>query len=31
MRSVKNVLQWNCYLAADCVRAMVRMGWNYTT
>jgi hypothetical protein len=30
-RSVKNILQWNCYLPADCVKAMVRMGWDYTT
>ena len=30
-RSVKNILQWNCYLPSDCVRTMVRMGWDYTT
>jgi hypothetical protein len=30
-RSVKNILQWNCYLPIDCVRAMVNMGWDYTT
>jgi hypothetical protein len=30
-RSVKNILQWNCYLPPDCVRAMVKMGWDYTT
>jgi hypothetical protein len=30
-RSVKNILQWNCYLPCDCVRTMVRMGWDYTT
>jgi hypothetical protein len=30
-RSVKNILQWNCYLPPDCVRSMVRMGWDYTT
>jgi hypothetical protein len=30
-RSVKNILQWNCYLPPDCVRTMVRMGWDYTT
>lgn len=30
-RSVKNILQWNCYLPADCVKTMVRMGWDYTT
>jgi hypothetical protein len=30
-RSVRNILEWNCYLPADCVRTMVRMGWDYTT
>jgi hypothetical protein len=30
-RSVKNILQWNSYLPTDCVRTMVRMGWDYTT
>jgi hypothetical protein len=30
-RSVKNILQWNSYLPSDCVRTMVRMGWDYTT
>ena len=30
-RSVKNILEWNSYLPADCVRTMVRMGWDYTT
>jgi hypothetical protein len=30
-RSVKNILQWNCYLPIDCVKAMVNMGWDYTT
>ena len=30
-RSVQNILQWNCYLPPDCVRTMVRMGWDYTT
>ena len=30
-RSVKNILQWNCYLPADCVKTMVRMGWDFTT
>jgi hypothetical protein len=30
-RSVKNILQWNSYLPANCVRTMVRMGWDYTT
>jgi hypothetical protein len=30
-RSVDNILEWNSYLPADCVRIMVRMGWDYTT
>jgi hypothetical protein len=30
-RSVQNILQWNAYLPTDCVRTMVRMGWDYTT
>jgi hypothetical protein len=30
-RSVQNILQWNAYLPCDCVRTMVRMGWDYTT
>ncbi|MEO7205453.1 MAG: hypothetical protein ABI145_01365 [Steroidobacteraceae bacterium] len=30
-RSVNNILRWNGYLPADCVRTMVRMGWDYTT
>ena len=30
-RSVTNILLWNSYLPADCVRAMVSMGWDYTT
>ena len=30
-RSVRNILQWNGYLPANCVRTMVRMGWDYTT
>ena len=30
-RSVQNILEWNSYLPSDCVRAMVRMGWDYTT
>jgi len=29
--SVQNILQWNSYLPGDCVRTMVRMGWDYTT
>ena len=30
-RSVKNILEWNSYLPADCVKTMVRMGWDYST
>ena len=30
-RSVKNILQWNSFLPTECVRIMVRMGWDYTT
>jgi hypothetical protein len=30
-RSVQNILEWNGYLPANCVRTMVRMGWDYTT
>jgi hypothetical protein len=30
-RSVRNILHWNCYLPADCVKTMVRMGWDFTT
>ncbi len=30
-RSVQNILEWNAYLPANCVRTMVRMGWDYTT
>jgi hypothetical protein len=30
-RSVKNILHWNTYLPPNCVRTMVRMGWDYTT
>jgi len=30
-RSVNNILHWNSYLPTDCVRTMVRMGWDYTT
>ena len=30
-RSVRNILEWNSYLPSDCVRSMVRMGWDYTT
>ena len=31
IRSARNILLWNSYLPAACVRTMVRMGWDYTT
>ncbi len=30
-RSARNISLWNSYLPTACVRAMVRMGWDYTT
>jgi hypothetical protein len=30
-RSLRNIALWNSYLPPDCVRTMVRMGWDYTT
>jgi CheY-like chemotaxis protein len=30
-RSRANIALWNSYLRSDCVRSMVRMGWDYTT
>jgi hypothetical protein len=30
-RSLQNISSWNDYLPTDCVRTMVRMGWDYTT
>jgi hypothetical protein len=30
-RAAKNIARWNSYLPAACVRAMVQMGWDYTT
>jgi len=30
-RSRGNIGMWNSYLPSDCVRTMVRMGWDYTT
>lgn len=26
-----NVSRWNAYLPTECVRTMVRMGWDYST
>jgi hypothetical protein len=30
-RSARNIAVWNSYLPTACVRAMIRMGWDYTT
>jgi hypothetical protein len=30
-RSEHNILQWMQYLPADCVKTMIRMGWDITT
>jgi hypothetical protein len=30
-RSAQNIAAWRSYLPADCVAAMVRMGWDYST
>ena len=30
-RSEKNILQWVAYLPRNCVKTMIRMGWNKTT
>jgi len=30
-RAAGNVVQWDSYLPADCVSAMVKMGWDKTT
>jgi hypothetical protein len=30
-RSEKNVSQWTSYLPAECVTAMIEMGWDITT
>ncbi len=30
-RSVYNISVWRSYLPADCVDAMITMGWNYST
>jgi hypothetical protein len=30
-RSVYNISVWRSYLPLDCVDAMIRMGWNYST
>jgi hypothetical protein len=29
--SEENILQWMQYLPTDCVKAMIRMGWDLTT
>jgi len=30
-RSARNIAAWLEYLPTDCVRTMIRMGWDYTT
>ena len=30
-RSVANIISWRCYLPADCVNAMIAMGWDLST
>jgi hypothetical protein len=30
-RSEKNILQWVAYLPRNCVKTMIRMGWDKTT
>jgi hypothetical protein len=30
-RSVYNISVWRSYLPVDCVDAMIKMGWNYST
>jgi hypothetical protein len=30
-RSEQNILQWMQYLPTDCVKTMIRMGWDITT
>jgi len=30
-RSVYNISVWRSYLPVDCIDAMIKMGWNYST
>jgi hypothetical protein len=30
-RSANNILQWTAFLPEDCVKTMIRMGWDVTT
>jgi hypothetical protein len=30
-RSKENILQWMAYLAEDCIKTMIQMGWDVTT
>jgi hypothetical protein len=30
-RSEENILRWMQYLPTDCIKAMIRMGWDITT
>ncbi len=30
-RAALNIATWREYLPSDCIRSMIRMGWDYTT
>lgn len=30
-RAAKNVIMWQAFLPADCISAMIKMGWDRTT
>jgi hypothetical protein len=30
-RSERNILEWMTYLPEDCIRTMIRMGWDVST
>jgi hypothetical protein len=30
-RSERNILRWMAYLPQDCIKTMIRMGWDVTT
>jgi len=30
-RSESNILRWMAYLPDDCIKTMIRMGWDVTT
>lgn len=31
LRSADNIARWNAYLPGECVRMMVRLGWDLST